>query len=396
MNLNRLSISFVALIAFALGCERSSPDDDGGDGDGVPLAGPATAALQAGLDEFRAHGVSGLVAELRDGGRRARVRSGVARLDAEAPPEFEGYFRMGSNTKTFVAVVALQLVGEGALSLDDTVERWLPGVVSGNGNDGKLITVRQLLQHTSGLANYTGEMPALFSADAYLAHRFDHTEPDALVALALQHAPNFAPGTKWEYSNTNYILAGMIIKRVTGRDWKAEAQARIIGPLGLEHTFDPGDEPGLPEPHARGYEQFAEGGPLVDVTLANQTWADAAGSLVSTAADLATFWQRLQEGALLRPEQMAQLRATVAAPLFDPIWPGVRYGLGIVWVPTTCGGGYWSHSGDTLGFATRNAASDDGARVAVFSLTTQRGVAAAEDFRRALEVLDRVMCANGG
>nr|BFE73691.1 hypothetical protein GCM10020092_069920 [Actinoplanes digitatis] len=178
-------------------------------------------------------------------GDTVRARAGVGDQERGSPVPLDGHFRMGSNTKTFVSVVVLQLVGEGRLSLDDTVERWLPGLVTGNGNDGRRITVRNLLQHTSGLYNYTGDITALGSQEDYLAHRYDHYEAEDLVALATKHEPGFAPGTSWDYSNTNYILAGMIIERATGRAWATEVRARILRPLGLSHTSEPGDRPYL-------------------------------------------------------------------------------------------------------------------------------------------------------
>jgi D-alanyl-D-alanine carboxypeptidase len=389
MTLNKLSLALVSMMSLALGC------DEGlfGDGESAPATyAERSIALKDWLDELRAGGISGLLAEVDDGGRHIVARSGVARLDTAQPVDFDSYFRMGSNTKTFVAVVALQLVGEGALALDDTVDRWLPGVVAGHGNDGTRITVRQLLQHTSGLFNFTGDIPALFTAEGYLEDRLEHAEAADLVAIALRHEPSFAPGAGWEYSNTNYVLAGMIIERVTGRDWRDEVRARITAPLGLDRTFDPGDDPDLPEPHARAYEQFPGSDELVDVTSMNYTWADAAGSLVTTTRDLTQFWRALQQGKLLGPAEMAALHDTVAAPAFDVVLPGVRYGLGIMWVPTSCGG-YWSHAGDTLGYATRNAASDDGSRVVVLSLSTQRADAALERLQETFRLLDQIMCA---
>jgi hypothetical protein len=117
----------------------------------------------------------------------------------------DGHFRTGSDTKTFVAVVVLQLVGEGRIGLDHPVARWLPGLIAGNGNDERRITVRQVLQHTSGLPNYTEGLPALATAEGCRAHRFYHCAGADLVALAMRHPPLFAPGTHWGYSNTNYF-----------------------------------------------------------------------------------------------------------------------------------------------------------------------------------------------
>ncbi|WP_437741895.1 serine hydrolase domain-containing protein [Sorangium sp. So ce1504] len=391
MTLSKPSIPLFCMASLLLGCPSSAPEE--GDTTYDEL-------LQQGVDKIRAGGIVAVHAEVLDGDRRILARSGVAQLGGDQPIDFDSYFRMGSNTKTFVAVVALQLAGEGALSLDDTVEQWLPGVVSGNGNDGSLITIRQLLQHTTGLYNYTGQdepsLAALRSADEYMQHRLDHMEPEELVALAMEHKPNFDPETQWAYSNTNYVLAGMIIERATGNHWSEEVEARILDPLGLDRTFEPGDETDLPAPHAVAYQQYEVGGPLIDVTIANQSFADAAGSLVTTTADLAKFWRALSEGSLLDPEQMAELRDTVPAPAFDSIAPGSGYGLGILWIPTSCGGGYWSHAGDTLGYSTRNAASDDGSRVVVMSLSTSTNdiEASYATIVDTFEIIDQLMCAD--
>jgi D-alanyl-D-alanine carboxypeptidase len=360
------------------------------------------AALQRNLDLLHADGVVGATGQVSDGLDRIAARSGTARQDGAAPIPLDSEFRMGSDTKTFVAVVMLQLVDEGKVRLDDTVERWLPGVVSGNGNDGTKITIHNLLQHTSGLFNYTADLFAVFSIDDYYATRFRHLEPEQLVALAVSHEPNFAPGTSWSYSNTNYILAGMIIQRVTGHAWSAEVRTRILVPLGLVHTFDPGDQPGLPPPHADGYSTIAWGEPLVDVTLYNHTWGGAAGSLVSTTGDLTRFWRALQAGKLLSPARMAEMHDTVPAAELATVIPGIRDGLGIFWTPTHCGG-YWNHLGDTFGFSTRDGVNDDGTRAVVAFRNTTIDSDAAEAQAPALrlitedlQLVEDVMCVDEG
>ncbi|MEU6207703.1 serine hydrolase domain-containing protein, partial [Micromonospora musae] len=142
--------------------------------------------LQHGLDDLHDLGVSGAQGLIRDGRRVTVARSGVADVETGAPMPIDGHFRIGSETKTFVSVVLLQLVGEGRLSLDDPIARWLPGVVDGNGNDGRHVTVRQVLQQTSGLYDPTGDLDALRSADDFLAHRFDHYTEAQLVAMAMR------------------------------------------------------------------------------------------------------------------------------------------------------------------------------------------------------------------
>ncbi|MDP9869514.1 MULTISPECIES: serine hydrolase domain-containing protein [Streptosporangium] len=153
-------------------------------------------------------------------------------------------FRIGSTTKTFVATVALQLVAEGTVSLDDTVEKWLPGVVGGNGNDGREITIRRLLDNTSGIFDYLQDQAAV--------NRYDYPTPRQLVQIAMSRPPAFEPGTSWGYSQTNYVLAGMVIERATGRTLAGEISRRITRPLGLTGTYLPrGDDLKLRD-HTRG------------------------------------------------------------------------------------------------------------------------------------------------
>jgi D-alanyl-D-alanine carboxypeptidase len=303
-------------------------------------------------------------------------------------------FRIGSASKTFIATVVLQLAGEGRLSLSDTVAHWLPGVVSGHGNDGRRITVRELLQHTSGIYDYTQDFPEVASAAGFQAGRFTTYTAAQLVAIAMRHTPAFAPGTSWAYSNTNYILASMIISKITGRSWEQEVSQRIIQPLGLRHTITPGTYPYIPGPHMDGYSSFGTG-PAINVTAANMTYAGAAGALISTTADLTRFYQALIGGRLLRPAQLAEMEKTVPAHPLDVVWPGVRYGLGLMWIPLSCGGGYFSHGGDVPGYSTRDGITPGGQRTAVVEETgdgTKSGLVT----EHAMDALiDQELCASG-
>jgi D-alanyl-D-alanine carboxypeptidase len=353
----------------------------------VPVAA-RTDGLHDQVAAIQRTGTTGVLAEVTDGRRQQRARAGVSTVDTGAPVPYDGEFRIGSTTKTFVATVVLQLVGEGRLSLDDTVDRWLPGVVSGHGNDGSRVTVRELLQHTSGIYNYTNDFPALASTAGFQAHRFDTYTPQQLVAIAMRHAPNFAPGTGWSYSNTNYILAGMIIEAVTGHSWAREVNARIIRPLRLRHTITPGTDPSIPGPHADGYSNFGSG-PTIDVTAWNPSGADSAGSMISTTADLNRFLAALVRGRLLRPAQLTAMEATVPAPELATVIPGARYGLGLGWAPLSCGGGYYSHPGDVPGYHTRNGITPNGQRSVVVSVTGDGGPATE---RTTDTAVDRELC----
>ncbi|QQM41586.1 serine hydrolase domain-containing protein [Streptomyces liliifuscus] len=326
-------------------------------------------ALQAGVDAILKTGTVGVVAQ-STGPRGSRyATAGVADKATGAAARSGDRFRMASASKTFVATVVLQLVGEGRLSLDDTVEHWLPGVVSGNGNDGSAITVRQLLQHTSGLFNYTADLPVLASVDDYQAGRYTTWTPEQLVGIAMGHAPDFEPGAKWAYSNTNYILAGMIIQKVTGHSWEQQVTKRIIRPLGLRDTSAPTTDSRIPGRHLHGYSDFGKTGPTIDTTGFNPSAAGAAGAMIGTTADLTRFYQALLGGKLLRPAQLAEMKTTVRAADLDPVWPGARYGLGLLKVPLTCGGSYYSHAGDFPGYTTRNGVSPDGRRAVVLHAT---------------------------
>lgn len=334
--------------------------------------GAGRAALQRDLDDIvQKDGVVGAQAALVDGKSRISVRSGTAERGTGRKVPHDGYFRMGSNTKTFVATVMLQLEAEGRVRLDDMVDHWLPGVVEGQGNDGKRITVRQLLQHTSGVPDYVPHLPGIFDEGEFQKHRFDAFKPRDLVRFAMRDKPTFEPGKGWNYSNTNYILAGMIIEKVTGRNWSEEVHTRIIKPLGLKHTYSARERAdfGLPWPHANSYQQFKPGGPLVESTEVNMSWGDSAGDLVTTSKDLTRFWRGLLGGELLKSKQLKEMKTTVPAPR-EGNDTQERMGLGIFWRPLSCGGGYWGHGGTTLGHLNANGFVGKGERGVVMMRST--------------------------
>jgi D-alanyl-D-alanine carboxypeptidase len=325
------------------------------------------AELQRDADAIRDIGVTGVQARLITAdGAHIVVTSGVTDTTSNEKVDPEGSFRIGSDTKPFVATVVLQLVGEGVLSLDDTVQHHLPGVVIGNENDGNAITVRHLLQHTSGIHD---DDPGHNTSQQYLERRFHPYSPEELVARAMSHPPDFAPGTAWAYSNTGYLLLAMLVEQLTGRPWYEEADTRIMKPLNLEHTVWPHDDPGLPAPHARGYQRFAPDGPLVDVT--ELAGANASHGMLSTTADLNRFYRALFDGTLLEPAQLAQAQRTI--PVNEEVerfWPGGRYGLGLRMRPLSCGGVYWGHSGGVTGYVTEGGVTPDGRRSVIVSMSS--------------------------
>ncbi|AOP47350.1 serine hydrolase domain-containing protein [Streptomyces lydicus] len=346
-----------------------------------PAASAATGpdSVRKGLHTLvRTDGVPAALASVR--GRDGRTRTytaGVGDLATGAKVPRDGQVRIGSNTKTFTAVVVLQLVGAGRIGLDDPVDRYLPGLVRGDGIDGRHLTVRQLLQQTSGLPNYSN----------YLSDDIRYYDPRELLDLALRHKADFAPGTRWAYSNTNYLVAGLIVQKVTGRPLAEEIDRRVIRRIGLRHTYFPAPgEVTIRERHPKGYHRETAGVPPVDATEWDPSWAWAAGQMVSTNSDLNRFFTALLDGRLLPKAQLDQMRTTVRAGY--PFSAGARYGLGLVSTPLSCGGVYWGHGGSMTGYETRGGATEDG-RAAGVAVTVQPGRTAKE---RMDGVVDTALC----
>ncbi|MER7498838.1 serine hydrolase domain-containing protein [Nonomuraea pusilla] len=344
------------------------------------------APLRQRLEQVVARGSVGAYADVRDENGHRTARAGTARLNGTRPVPHDPLFRVGSTTKTFVATVLLQLVGEGRLSLDDPVERWLPGVVPG----GDAVTVRRLLDHTSGLYDYSQDKDVPLFGPEFVRNRHRTYPAEELVRLALRNPPYFAPGKGWRYSNTNYFLAGMIIERVTGRPYAEEITRRILRPLGLRRTFLPGTSPAIPGRHAHGYmplsmEPDAE---LVDITSFNPSVAGAAGEMISSAGDVQRFFAALLQGRLLRPAQLAEMTRTVDISRETGI-PGAGYGLGLEVMPLSCGGKTWAHGGSSPGYQTYVGNSRDARRQVVVSAT---GMTKNESAEAARELVDEALC----
>ncbi|MGW4246595.1 serine hydrolase domain-containing protein [Nocardia sp. NPDC004722] len=246
--------------------------------------------------------------------------SGSADLVTGAPVDPSGYFRMANTAKTLLATVVLQLEGEGTVHLDDALTRWLPDAVRGSAIDADHITVRQLLQHTSGIHD---DLPGYTTPAEYYQQRHDIYPSQQLVARAAAHAPDFAPGTGWSYSNTGYVLLGMIVEQATGRPSHEEIQTRILAPLAMTATHWLGTSPAVPGPHARAYQFFGPGSAL-DVT--DQIAIDPEIlSWVITTRDENTFFRALLSGRLLPAAQLTAMKASVPVSSdLQQLWPGGR------------------------------------------------------------------------
>jgi D-alanyl-D-alanine carboxypeptidase len=294
--------------------------------------------LQRLVERLVAAGAPGAAALVLDEGGVHQAAAGVADLRTGRPMQPWLRFRAGSVTKSFVATVALQLVADGKVSLSDSVEHWLPGILP----YGDQISIRQLLNHTGGVPhNWAILGPGLYGSPQ---GRFRSWTPQELVALVADQPPVSPPGKTWSYSNTGYVLVGLIVEAATGRELGQELAGRIIDPLGLRGTSFPVHVTSIPSPSSRGYSlpvgpalELLDG-PLVDFTDQNPEWAWAAGALVSDLEDLTHFYRALLDGRLLAPRLLAEMLTTVAVPPSSlPLPLFERNGLGIIEVDTPAG-----------------------------------------------------------
>jgi D-alanyl-D-alanine carboxypeptidase len=338
-----IAAALIAPLATLVACGES----DKADPPRAATAAPRT--LQSDLQTVVAAGSPGVIALVNDGHKIRLHAAGVADTQSRRAMRPTDRYRAGSTAKSFVSTVALQLVGEGKLSLSDTVERWLPGILP----YGDRVTVRQLLNLTSGVPDNEGPV----QAEWIKGNMTRSWSPRELVALVADEKPDFPPGTSWAYSNTNYVLAGLVIERVTGHRLGHELAQRIFAPLHLRHTSFPVNESRIAGSHASSYALVDNH--VRDVTVLNPSGTWAAGNLVSTAPDIARFWRALLGGTLLEPAQLKAMKTTVDA------FPGspVRYGLGIMKTPGPCGA-LWGNGGDIAGFSNTFQNSEDGTRQA--------------------------------
>lgn len=307
------------------------------------------------------NGTPGVIARVDRNHQHWSGTAGVADLEQRRPRIPAEHLRIGSITKTFTAVTLLMLEAEGQLSLDDSVARWLPGVLDRNGYDGRSITVRQLLNHTSGVNDVLSDEGFLsrYIGEAFFDHRFDDWTPRQLVDIAISHPPLFEPGTGWGYSNTNYLLAGMIIEAATGTSYADAVEGALLRPLRLEGTTLPGRSAVMPQPHAQAYSTLFNSAPdagIYNVTEFNPSLAGAGGEMISTARDLNRFMAKLMNGSILPPRQQRELLTGIDTG------NGYRYGLGLQTYSLSCGT-FWGNDGDVFGSVTYTVSTDDGSHV---------------------------------
>ncbi|MFI6587389.1 serine hydrolase domain-containing protein [Embleya sp. NPDC050493] len=317
------------------------------------LPAPNLAGLRDALTRTLAAGAPGAMTRIDDGRTVHRETAGVSDTSTGAGMDTNARFRIGSVTKTFSTVVLMQLVGSGAVDPDAPVDRYLPGVLPDT-----RITVRRLLTHTSGLWDYSNEMFArtIPGFEEVRNKVFTFRE---LIDLSTAHPATAVPGTTYQYSNTNFVVVGALIEKLTGRSVQEEYERRIIRPLHLRDTAHVHPETTIPGKVIRGYLTPDEAGaPLVDSTEQTVSWAQSAGAMISSPGDLDRFVSALLGGRLLRADLLDQMLRMTPSDA-----SGTRfYGLGLRRRDLSCGISVYGHTGTVQGYYTYAFTTRDGRR----------------------------------
>ncbi|MBB4713798.1 serine hydrolase domain-containing protein [Streptomyces luteogriseus] len=314
-------------------------------------------ALRDSLDAVHEAGMYGVFSSVRDGRERWTGASGQADVATGRPVTPDMRQRVGSISKTFTAVGIMQQVERGRIRLDAPVGDYLPDLIPGE--RGREITVRMLLNHTSGIGDYIlGAFPSLAqgSTDSLEAERFRSIRPAELVRMGLAAPATGRPGAvPGSYSNTNYVIAGLLLEKVTGQKAGAYLARQVIDRAGLRHTYLP-RTPYIKGPHPRMYESwFGLLDPARDFSVYDMSWASTAGSVVSTTDDLNRFYRALLGGKLVGKASLDEMTRTVPVS-------GMDYGLGIYSLELRGCGRFWGHDGAVFGAGTIALSSRDGKR----------------------------------
>ncbi|GEB48406.1 hydrolase [Streptomyces cacaoi] len=342
-----------------------------------------TAALEAAVENVHRAGMPGVFAEVRDGAHRWRGAAGVADLDTGRPVTAGLRHRVGSVTKTFTAAAVLQQVDSGVIGLDAPVGRYLPRLLPGE--RGAAVTVRMLLNHTSGLAEYLPYAYPSLRAFPVLADtrpdsledlRFTRFDPVELIEMGVAAPAVGTPGgTPGVYSNTNYLLLGRLLEQVTGTTAERYITRNVIERAGLRDTGFPSG-PTVEGPHSRLYEAwFGMIDPPRDHSVHDMSWVGPAASLISTVADLNRFYGKLLAGEIVGPSSLAQMQRTV--PVVSHEGRTLAYGLGLHPMEGASStepgqGTFWGHGGTVWGGGTLAMTRADGRRQMAVAVNTQR------------------------
>ncbi len=321
--------------------------------------------------------IPGIVAYIKKDGQAPLIAAaGVSDLESGQTLKDTDQFRIYSITKSFTALVTLQLIEEGVLSFDDTVDKWLPEPVVGGVPNSEQMTIRQLLSHSSGVYDYTSSemesMPPFFaqllSSPEALTHWYT---PQELIDFSTQFPPYFAPGKGATYSNTGYVMLGLIIEAATGNNIEDEIHTRIIEPLGLSSTYL--ETPETPPNYVTGY-QLMEDGELLNLSGSNNSFGWAAGGIISNIHDLGRFADALFSGELLQPESYKEMYTFIP----DSNIEGKYWGLGLAQRDVPIGQVY-AATGEAAGYEAKIIRIPD-LNVTIIALFNRSGADSAYDF----------------
>lgn len=336
------------------------------------------AKLNAAIENVRRAGIPGLFAEVRDGDQVWRGAAGVADTATGRPVDAGMRHRVGSITKTFTAAAVMQQVESGHIRLDAPIGRYLPRLVPGE--RGEAITVRMLVNHTSGLAEYLPYAYPSLKAFPVLADtgpqsfddnrltRFDRAE---LIGMGVTAPAVGAPGgTPGVYSNTNYLLLGELLEEVTGTTAERYIARNVIERAGLQDTEFPSG-PYVEGPHSRIYEAwFGMIDPPRDYSVYDMSWVGPAASLISTVSDLNRFFGMLLAGEIVGPSSLTQMQRTV--PVVSQEGRTIDYGLGLHPMEAPGQGTFWGHGGTVWGAGALAMTRADGRRQMSVAVNLQR------------------------
>ncbi|APU15514.1 MULTISPECIES: serine hydrolase domain-containing protein [Actinoalloteichus] len=333
-------------------------------------------AAQAAVDSFVSQERAMGAAAFRVGGADDwSVHAGTVSSQEDRPITDQDHYRVGSVTKTFVATVVLQLVAEGAISLDTGFGTYVPGLTTGTAHDDTAITVRHLLQSTSGIADY---LPGLAALPTNWWQSYDVTDH---VRTGLAQAPLSAPGEEHHYSNTNYVILGLLIEAVTGNTAAQEIADRILVPHGLANTgLQSAGEQLMPEPYVTGFVAVPLVPVRIDARSQDPTMAWTSAAMYSTAADTARFLDLLLDGELVPPALLTEMMTP---------FPGGSYGLGLYETELTCGMTVYGHDGLMPGYTTLALAVPGGEQAVVLAAVTPLSAAG---LQLRVEAASAVLC----
>jgi D-alanyl-D-alanine carboxypeptidase len=368
MKIRLVLCASVTALSVGAGTVAAAPASDGTRDSTSTSTGLDPSRLKSALDGLHRAGMPGVFAEVRDTGRTWRGASGVADVSTGRPVRPDMRQRVGSITKTFTAAAILQQVERGRVRLDAPIGDHLPHLVPGE--RGRKITVRMLLDHTSGIPDYLPyAFPSLqglpagpgVSAKSIDDNRFRQFRPAELIEMGLAATPAGEPGaTPGVYSNTNYLLLGQLLERVTGTTAEEYITRNVIERAGLRHTGFP-DGARIEGPHSRMYEAlYGLIDPPRDYSVYNMSWVMTGAGLVSTMEDLNRFYAKLLDGGIVDRSSLAQMQRTGPVVALDGTT--IDYGLGLHRLDIPGCGTFWGHDGTVWGAGTTSFTRADGKR----------------------------------